>query len=459
MRPFGGLLCRFARAFAPVVVALALLPAAGVAATRYAEATGGGDELGCPQAHPCTLTNAFAGDGGSNQPSDGDVIVAEPGTYSVSTNLEGDGSAVTLEGEPGQQRPVIEISGSGQLAGGGSDTNFSNLAVDGTSSQGELVDTYGGTLSGMVISGDIPGTIVCQCYDGTIADSVVVNTAAEGGAVGINSNGGGATESYHNDTFYVTEANAAPFLILADGSPAASAALAFTAQNVIFANGGGGDDIAIHDDGTGDETTSATLTVAHSDYDPSKVAVDLTGGATGGVTAGAGNVSAAPGFVEAGGGDFHELAGSPTIGAGLTDATDDGSVDFDGLPRTTAGLTDMGAFEYQPLGTARATASVSTAATGAPVTFTGAGSDPNPGAGPLTYTWHFDDGATATGASVAHAFTTAGVHTATLTVGDGSPLTATASASVTVEAPRPATPAPVSILSLASGSVTAKACS
>ncbi len=46
-------------------------------------------------------------------------------------------------------------------------------------------------------------------------------------------------------------------------------------------------------------------------------------------------------------GNFHELAGSPTIGAGV-DSASNGTTDLDGNPRAIQGKTDIGAYEFVP---------------------------------------------------------------------------------------------------------------
>jgi hypothetical protein len=56
------------------------------------------------------------------------------------------------------------------------------------------------------------------------------------------------------------------------------------------------------------------------------------------------NQTAAPVFVDATAGDFHEVSGSPTVDAGVNDAAN-GTTDLDGNPRTVNGATDIGAYE------------------------------------------------------------------------------------------------------------------
>jgi hypothetical protein len=62
-----------------------------------------------------------------------------------------------------------------------------------------------------------------------------------------------------------------------------------------------------------------------------------------------GNTSADPGFV--GGGNYRLQAGSPAIGAGNNSAPSLPAADFDGLPRISGGVIDLGAFEFQQSGT------------------------------------------------------------------------------------------------------------
>jgi hypothetical protein len=82
---------------------------------------------------------------------------------------------------------------------------------------------------------------------------------------------------------------------------------------------------------------SGAITVDHSNF-------RATAG-SGTITKGAGNQSADPLF--AGTEDFHLLAGSPAIEAGLADALD-GPTDLDGNPRVAGAAPDIGAYEGAP---------------------------------------------------------------------------------------------------------------
>jgi PKD repeat protein len=218
---------------------------------------------------------------------------------------------------------------------------------------------------------------------------------------------------------------------------------------VIAFNAAGGHDVVVYSDQIGTSASTGTITLTNSAYQ--NPFVMPSGGGVATITNGGGRVTSAPLFVNAGVDNFAELATSPTIGAGATNATNDGTTDFLGAARSVFGLTDIGAYEYpfQAI-TAGAGMSASTLTLGQAVTFTASANDSNSGHGPLTYSWHFDDGTNATGASVAHAFATTGTHTATVTVSDGTPYTAHASATVTVN-PQPAAPAPQPVTPLLTG--------
>ncbi|MGA2471445.1 MAG: PKD domain-containing protein [Solirubrobacteraceae bacterium] len=422
---------RVARCAALTALFVALTPAAALAATRYASASGGGD-CSTP-ANACDLTTAITGAGS------GDVVIVEPGTYSiVNSSISAPSVPLTIEGALGGSMPTIDFTGTGELySGGGTDVSY--LDLDRTAGSGEVINDEG-DIDHVLITGDASGGMLCQCDDGTLTNSVLVNTGADGAAAGINSNGGSGTEHYYNDTFIATQTGGAAIdidLYYTLATPTDSPTQTFTAQNVIAYNAAGGNDVVVSADNDSSGTSTATITLTDSAYQNPLTQPETNGVAT--ITNGGGRVTASPAFVDPADGDYAELWSSPTIDAGLNDATDDGSLDFAGLPRSVLGDTDIGAYEYQPLGTATATPSVSSAEVGTPVTFTGTGSDPNPGGGPLTYSWHFDDGGSASGASVSHTFTTPGPHTATLTVSDGSPHTATATTSVSMTA-APVTP-------------------
>lgn len=66
-----------------------------------------------------------------------------------------------------------------------------------------------------------------------------------------------------------------------------------------------------------------------------------------GLPAGTANQSQDPVFVDPGAGDFHPMAGSPTVDAGSTDLLLS-AADPDGRARIAGAAPDIGAFEYAP---------------------------------------------------------------------------------------------------------------
>ncbi len=416
---------RMAPAVALLVLAALAAPASAAAATRYASPSGTNLDDCLTVMTACDLASALTA------ASNGDEIVVETGTYAIASNITAGAGNLNVHGVAGQPRPVLNVGASMELAVG--TANLSYLDIERSGGSGDLINDDGGNINRVLMSGDASGGILCQCYDGTITNSVMVDTGASGAAAGLNSNGGSGTEAYYNDTFYATQAGGAAIELLEqNASTMLPAVETYSGTNVIAFNAAGGHDVAIHSDQLAmNAVSTATLTLTHSAYQ--NPLVDPIGGGTATVIDGGGNTSASPVFVNPGAGDFHELASSPTVGTGTTNASTDGTADFNGLARSVLGLTDIGAFQYQPL-TASAAASAPTPLVGSAVTFTATVTDPNPGPSVLAYHWHFDDGGQASGSVVNHTFTTPGVHHASLTVSDASPYAAaTASATVTAE--------------------------
>ena len=91
--------------------------------------------------------------------------------------------------------------------------------------------------------------------------------------------------------------------------------------------------------------TTADITAAHSDFDPSTI--QSIGPGT--LDTSTENISAPPGFVDVASGDFHLAPGSSLVDAGDPAGLAPGEVDtdLDGNPRVV-GRTDIGAYEKQP---------------------------------------------------------------------------------------------------------------
>ena len=115
-------------------------------------------------------------------------------------------------------------------------------------------------------------------------------------------------------------------------------------MNVIARSGPTGVDLELNSDGA----VIGNINVSHSNY----ATTGMTGAGASALTHIIGDAtdqSTPPAFVNAAAGDFHQVAGSPTIDAGVNDPAN-GANDPDGDPRTLNGKTDIGAFEFVPAG-------------------------------------------------------------------------------------------------------------
>lgn len=315
-----------------VLAALLALPAPAFA-LRYASPTGISTNNCATPATACDLDTAIEGDGGSNVPSNGEEVIVLSGTYNNAAFIVQGAPNMYVHGDFGGAPPLINDQPGGELQY--SSGTLSYLAFEG--STGSMINLNGSQVAErLFIRGSFGGSIpVCQCYLGTLRDSVVISTGTAP-ALGVQSSGGSGGATYRNVTAYATNA-AAPAIAINQGG--ASGTLSFSAYNVIALNAGGGNDVYV--DGPDPGPGSSTITFDHSNY---RTVSEVQGGQ---VLDSGGHQTDLPLFTDAGGGDFSERVGSPTINAGLTDPLN-GMLDFAGNPRVVDGSTDIGAFEYVP---------------------------------------------------------------------------------------------------------------
>lgn len=319
------------------LLALLVAPTAAEAAQRYASPTGSGSA--CTQANPCTLDTAV------EDPSvvDGDEVIVTPGTYSTADVLVTD--AITLHGQAGQPRPTINVSS-------GSGLNVTDSAtVRDLKIQGASVGFFaaygsaGSTFERLDVSTSGSDAFACMVADAvTIRDSVCWASGA-GVTWGV---GGNVTASpagtYAIKLRNVTAVAAARGIFFNITAPGVT--FDIDAKNVIA--DGGTFDVWAASFGA---SASTVITLANSNY--ATQAETPSGGSNATVTdPGTGtNQTAAPTFVNAGTGDFHQTSSSPTIDAGVTDAFT-GTMDLDGDARSTEGngvcptAPDIGADEF-----------------------------------------------------------------------------------------------------------------
>jgi hypothetical protein len=321
----------------PIAMLFALGAPGTAAATpgpRYASPTGTAAQDCTTVATACDIGTAIDGSG-ANNPVAGQEVIVEPGTYTLSAPLAPTVNTV-IHGANGQPRPVIKAAGFSALYPVSAfNLHVSDLEIDVTVNGNDGINTSGAIFDRVVIKGSSNGGNVCQCYDGTMRNSVIVNTGPTGGAWGINSNGGTGTETLRNDTFIASQAGAYAMFVQQD-QVVPSGPYNIDAKNVIALNTApGSHDVYAYG-------TQVTITMAYSDYSHPLQAN------TGVVANGGHNVASAPVFVDQAGGDFQQRLSSPTVDAGIDDTVNDGSLDVAGGPRLKGAHTDIGAFEYQP---------------------------------------------------------------------------------------------------------------
>jgi hypothetical protein len=325
------------------MLALVSAPAAA-AAIRYASPGGGatGAEP-CLSSDPCSLSNAIEG----HAPADvnnGDrvVVLGGMGAFNPAGQIN-ISKQIDIGGAAGEPVPVINGAGARGLNGQTGGISLHDLRVDQATgsaafslengSAERVFATYGGGTTGGA----------CEVAESTVVrDSVCWATGSQGAGV---VNGGGVVEAKLRNVTAVGSGTGGRGIRFDSTSSAAVEGV-----NVI-AHGTASDVLAKTDNTVG---PIASVTLTASDF-ASAPASGMGSSATPPGTNG--NVIAPPLFADASAGDFHELAGSPTIDAGLA-AAGIGALDLDSNPRAISaiptcteaqpGTPDMGAFEYIP---------------------------------------------------------------------------------------------------------------
>src|SRR4051794_34957329 len=258
-------------------------PALAAGPTRYAAPGGSALGLTCDNpAAPCTLAHAL-----QVASVTADEVVVAPGDYALATPLT-IGAASNVHGADGQPRPVIHGS-----------SGATPLVTMGTA---------GATLRHVVVRQDGGSSAVTAALAATPADVALQNSTPGGSAASLG-----------------TGAVLAGSTALESGGPAQAIDIAggpATLHNVTaWASGGTGSSAIRVESGA---TLVATNTIARAPGGS-----DLSGGGLPTMIASNFDDAPAPLLANPGAGDFHELAGSPTIDAGLADPVA-GLTDIDG---------------------------------------------------------------------------------------------------------------------------------
>lgn len=318
-----------ARVVAFIVAPLtAIVFAAPASATqRYASPSGSG--IACSQESPCDLQTAI----GSASAND-EVIVA-PGDYGPeSTPIASDittPAQISIHGTDGQPRPRLFTSA------------VNGLLLDYHSSIRDFEIRHTGTGTGLYVGGPAERVVVrtgdgtaCRLADGATIRNSFCQASGLGFGVMLYAQSPAIliwTATLRNVTAVSSAGNAIQVSAFGD-----QVQLTINATNVI-AQGGGFD---VSASASGSLFPIAAVNLSHSNFSTTHQAGGMITPPGSGT-----NQTPEPVFASAATGDLHQLAGSPTIDAGITDAAN-GTADTDGEARAQGASTDIGADEYPP---------------------------------------------------------------------------------------------------------------
>jgi hypothetical protein len=331
-----------------IVVGLAAVwgAAPAVAATPLVAGPSGSGEA-CSAAQPCSIAKAVS------KAENGDSVTVLGGEYRLESPsalpIEGISisKAIDFGGAPGAV-PLIETTYTQTIRvdpGAGASVHDLKLIGKGSFSLGSgsadrIYVSMGGEEKPIEPQG------ACELGRATVLrDSVCWArdegnpTDAAGVKVEISNEAPLSTVALRNVTAIATDAGGDGLAAFAAYGPI----LVVDAKNVIARSEHGAD---VSSGSIGNGSTSSSLVASHSNYSTISVAGSnsITPPGT------EGNQTAAPHFANPGAGDFHEVAGSPTIDGGVADALDS-SVDLDGVARSLPGciggpaVPDIGAYE------------------------------------------------------------------------------------------------------------------
>ena len=314
-------------------------PSVAAAAQRYAAP--GGSGTACTVTAPCALGVALNGAAG------GDEVIVAPGDYGSAAAPLTTGFEIVddidVHGVTGRPRPQLFFSvGDPYLAAlyvSAGAATVRHLTIEQSGSEIALW-VEGGTAERLTAH----ASGASACFVGTFLfgapvfrNAVCRTTAAGAAAVEIDMGGGPPQAlALRNVTAYAAGAGTHGLRVASSGG------LQLTAD--VFNSILRGELADVVADANG-PTTAATVNVAHSNYDRALETGDGAAAVTDPGTAG--NQTRPPLLVNAGTGDFHQQAGSPTVDAGAHDPAN-GPFDLDGDPRTLGASTDIGADELVP---------------------------------------------------------------------------------------------------------------
>jgi hypothetical protein len=310
---------------AVAVAAGTLAGATSAFATDFvASPTGSG--TACTDPSPCSLSTAVAD---ANGGAVGDNAVLQPGTYTIASAL---GVSDGLKAETRGTHPIISNTAGVNVQTTSANAHIEDVVINTSGlTSGRALDLLAGALADrveVIASSTVSATAVQVRGGSRILDSTVWIPSSGGTAI-VGGTGGGTLT---NVTAIATGGGSATGLRTFSGQPQT-----LTVANSIFR----GTSHDINAVGTAGDNT--TIAVSYSDY----VTSAQSGPGAAVISPGPGNTMASPSFANASTGDFHELAGSPTIDTGFS-VGGLGPFALDGQPRLIGAAPDIGADEFQP---------------------------------------------------------------------------------------------------------------
>ncbi len=329
---------RIARVLGTAAAVCSMSATGALASVRYASPYGT-NQAPCTPALPCDIVTAI-----DNAPANSNITL-NPGAYGsptpIATGLTDKGHDLNIHGIAGEARPVIDTTATHGLSLSGGST-LSDVDVEDTSattSAAAIWVTAAASVSDVIGHVSARGGIACYA-EGTLIDSVCWSQGMDGVAATAPAPPPLTTSvaaTLRNDT--LSASGTGGEAVQLNGASLTTTELDL--YNTVAR--GAGEDILVQSNSS--DTTGSVSVTAHD----SSFATTKQGSGGGAFTlpssSANGNQSAEPVFVNAAAGNFHELSGSPTIGAG-GDSSLNGAKDLDGNPREVAGKTDIGAYQY-----------------------------------------------------------------------------------------------------------------
>ena len=340
------------------MVMLVASPVAANAAERFA-APDGSELTGCTSDQPCTISRAV------NSAGAGDEVIIRSGDYGSSvapliTPIASAAPGLDIHGEAGQPRPRVFLATAAQVAGvslSGAGSKLRNLEIEVQAAGGmgskQIALQLDNTQASQVIARNTAaeGRACVVLHASVLTDSVchATQTFAKGVATYTGVGPGTTNSSVLRNVTAIATANAGVGIEALSALNAGEDQL-LTVSNAIARGQPGQADVAVLSAGVG-AMSQATITIDHSNFgfESFPPGNDRVLEGPGGGNQRTFNAGTAVQFANAT--DFHQLAGSPTIDAGVN-AAENGPADFDGDPRSLGLGTDIGADEFVPPPTA-----------------------------------------------------------------------------------------------------------